>query len=75
MIASAYLTFEENFKKIGPFVIMLFSLSFQDLAGGEMMIGYIEILSDCVSLSDSQRTALSKRFFDFNMISYCGMTR
>ncbi|XP_057313063.1 uncharacterized protein LOC130654488 isoform X1 [Hydractinia symbiolongicarpus] len=46
----------------------------KELAGGDMMIGYLEIQSDCITLSDSQRTALSKRIFDLNTISYCGMT-
>lgn len=44
------------------------------LAGGQMMMGYLQVQSDCITLSDSQRTALSKRTFDLNAVSYCGMT-
>lgn len=44
------------------------------LAGGDTMLSYLEVQSDVITLSDSQRTALSKRIFDVNTISHCGMT-
>ena len=39
-----------------------------------MMLGYLEVQSDVITLTDSHRTALSKRIYDVNTISHCGMT-
>ena len=39
------------------------------------MLGYLEVEQDCLTLSDSQRSATSQRIFDVTNISYCGATR
>ncbi|XP_065669174.1 amyloid beta precursor protein binding family B member 2 isoform X2 [Hydra vulgaris] len=43
------------------------------LVGGEKMSGFLQVQSDCITLSDSNYTALSKRVFDISSISFCGM--
>ena len=47
----------------------------QQLGHGEAMEGYLEVDSDCLTLSDNQRSAISQRIFDVVNISYCGATR
>lgn len=47
--------------------------SVNQLSHGEAMLGYLELEHDCITLSDAQRSAISRRVFDVNNISYCGM--
>ena len=47
----------------------------QQLSGGSMMVGYLEVTETGVTLYDSQKTALSRRVVDLDTVSFCGMTR
>eukprot|EP00794_Sanderia_malayensis_P007529 gene7529-8366_t len=48
--------------------------SVEQLSGGAMMIGFLEVTKDGLTLCDSQRTALSRRVIDLDTVSYCGVT-